>query len=270
MVNLYLGGAPYYDLDAATYGGEDIRYYRDLADTISSGRGPVRVLELACGTGRVSLPLARAGFSVTGIDLSFAMLRIFEEKLQKEPEEVVDRITLYHADMADFDLPEAPFDLIIIPFRGFQALVETREAMNCLNRVKRHLDVEGVFVVDLFAVAPFNRWLDDFQERLDWKRIDPVTGNEVTRARIAGRCDVAGQVIHPTTVYYVRYPDGRQERIEDQFSLRYYFQHQMEALLLASGFEITEEQGDYRGAPIGEGAEQLFVCRHLPRPKLLG
>ncbi|MFW5811961.1 MAG: class I SAM-dependent methyltransferase [Alkalispirochaetaceae bacterium] len=270
MVNLYLGGAPYYDLDTVTYGSEDIRFYRRQADELSRPPEKTRILELACGTGRVSIPLARAGYSVVGLDLSEAMLRIFQDKLARQPGGVGSRVSVYHGDMADFDLPGPPFDLIIIPFRGFQALVETGDAMSCLNRIKRHLAPTGVFILDIFAVAPFNRWLDDFQERLDWKRTDPATGRLITRARIAGRCDIRRQVIHPTTIYYVSHPDGRSERIEDHFCLRYYFQHQMETLLVASGFEILAEYGDYSGAPIGEGAEQLFVCRHLPRPKLLG
>jgi SAM-dependent methyltransferase len=275
VVNLYLGGAPYYDLDAEGYGREDIRFYRRYADrlagTLHDGSPEeTRVLELACGTGRVSLPLAQAGFSVTGLDLSDAMLTVFAEKLDKEPRGTRERLSLYLGNMADFQLLEAPFDLIIIPFRGFQALIETSDALSALNCVKRHLAPEGLFIVDLFAVAPFNRWLDDFQERVEWRRRDPATGDEIVRARIAGACDTKRQLIHPTTVYYVKHPDGRTHRIEDEFSLRYYFQHQMETLLVASGFEIVEEFGDYLGAPIGEGAEQLFVCRHIRKPKLLG
>lgn len=275
MVNLYLGGAPYYDLDAEGYGREDIRFYRRYADRLAGalhGGSPEKttVLELACGTGRVSLPLAQAGFPVTGLDLSDAMLSVFAEKLEREPESIRERVSLYLGNMADFQLEHAPFDLIIIPFRGFQALVETTDALNALNCVKRHLAPKGLFILDLFAVAPFNRWLDDYQERIEWRRRDPATGDEIVRARIAGACDTKRQRIHPTTIYYVTHPDGRTDRIEDQFSLRYYFQQQMETLLVASGFDIVEEFGDYLGAPLGEGAEQLFVCAHLQKPKLLG
>ncbi len=275
VVNLYLGGAPYYDLDAESYGREDIRFYRRYADRLAGalhgGKADrTSVLELACGTGRVSLPLARAGFRVSGLDLSEAMLSIFAEKLEREVSSTRERVSLYLGNMADFQLEHAPFDLIIIPFRGFQALVDTADALNALNCMKRHLAPEGLCIIDLFAVAPFNRWLDDYEERIDWRRKDPETGDEIVRARIAGGCDTRKQIIRPTTVYYVNHADGETERIEDRFSLRYYFQHQMEAVLIASGFEIIEEFGDYLGAPIGAGAEQLFVCGHLKKPKLLG
>ncbi len=275
VVNLYLGGAPYYDLDAEGYGRDDIRFYRRYADRLAGslhgGKAErTSVLELACGTGRVSLPLAQAGFKVTGLDLSEAMLSIFAEKLEREPASTRERVSLFLGNMADFQLEHAPFDLIIIPFRGFQALVETGDALTALNCMKRHLAPKGLCIIDIFAVAPFNRWLDDFQERIEWRRRDPGTGDEIVRARIAGACDTRKQLINPTTVYYVNHPDGRSERIEDRFTLRYYFQHQMETLLIASGFEIIEEFGDYLGAPIGAGAEQLFVCGHLQQPKLLG
>jgi len=52
------------------------------------------VLELGCGTGRVSLTLASAGFSVTGLDLSDTMLEIFDNKLLKIDDEVSNKITL--------------------------------------------------------------------------------------------------------------------------------------------------------------------------------
>lgn len=275
VVNLYLGGAPYYDLDAEGYGRDDIRFYRRYADRLARAlhdgkTAETSVLELACGTGRVSLPLAQAGFEIAGLDLSDAMLSIFSEKLERESASTSERVSLYLGNMADFQLPRSPYDLIIIPFRGFQALTETPEALSALNCIKRHLAPQGLCIIDLFAVAPFNRWLDDYQERVEWRRKEPRSGDEIVRARIAGGCDTRKQLIHPTTVYYIHRRDGRTDRIEDRFSLRYYFQHQMETLLVASGLEIIEEFGDYLGAPIGAGAEQLFVCGHAKKPKLLG
>src|ERR1700742_1401756 len=72
---------------------EDVRFYVDLAETAG---GPV--LEYGCGNGRISIPSARAGAEVTGVDLSAPMLADLRARLGQEPEEVRARITLRRGD----------------------------------------------------------------------------------------------------------------------------------------------------------------------------
>lgn len=125
------------------------------------------ILELACGTGRVGIPLARAGFRVTGVDLSSDMLARFREKLQREDEATASRVELREADMADFDLGRT-FPLVIIPFRSFQLLTEEDQAIRCLRNVRRHLRKDGTFIVNVFK--PYGKldesWVQPEME--DW------------------------------------------------------------------------------------------------------
>ncbi len=81
---------------------EDIPFYVSLARECGSP-----VLEVACGTGRVLIPLAREGFEVVGLDFSEHMLAIAREKLEKESPEVRSRVSLVQADMREFDLGKA-------------------------------------------------------------------------------------------------------------------------------------------------------------------
>src|SRR5690242_13252024 len=109
--------------------------------------GPV--LELACGTGRVSWPIARADIDIVGIDVSPAMLGRAEAKRAREAAEVAARARFLPGDMADFTLDER-FALAIIPFRAFQALMTVEDQRRSLGCIHRHLKPDGRLIVDIF------------------------------------------------------------------------------------------------------------------------
>lgn len=85
--------------------------------------GPI--LELACGTGRIALPLAKAGLHVTGVDRSEAMLTIARRKLAALPALVQERLTLVNQDMSALNLGRR-FGFVFVPARSFQHLIDDR------------------------------------------------------------------------------------------------------------------------------------------------
>src|SRR5690349_2910574 len=89
----------------------DVAFYQHLAQQTA---GPV--LELACGTGRIALPLAESGLDVTGVDISDGMLSIIRRKAQAH------RLTLHAQDMSALNI-DRRFGCIIIAFRSFQHLL---------------------------------------------------------------------------------------------------------------------------------------------------
>jgi SAM-dependent methyltransferase len=121
----------------------DIDFYLSCAQEFG---GPI--LELATGTGRVLLPIAVAGFEITGVDISAAMLDQARQKLSLESSAIRERIRLYQMDMASFELGEV-FPLAIVPFRAFHHLTlpgQQRQALNCINR---SLAPGGYLIIDL-------------------------------------------------------------------------------------------------------------------------
>lgn len=105
--------AEYYDLD---HGGDfDIAFYREYAEA----NGP-RVLELACGTGRILVRLAERGIDIDGLDFSDNMLSVCRDKLSRMAPSRSP--SLFCADMADFRLPCKEYGLIYIPVRSFMHL----------------------------------------------------------------------------------------------------------------------------------------------------
>ena len=105
--------------------------------------GPI--LELACGTGRVSLPLAKAGFAVTGTDVSDSMLA----EARKKAAAASVAIEWLKADVRSFDLGRK-FPLVIFPFNTIAVMHEIEDLEACLASVKRHLAPGGRFIIDVF------------------------------------------------------------------------------------------------------------------------
>ena len=128
-----------YDAYAATYDvqygefTEDIPFYVEEAS-----RAEPPVLELACGTGRVLIPVAQAGVRVVGLDASPAMVQACRHKVAELAEGVRARITLVDADMRDFAFDER-FGLVYCPFRAFLHLMTTEDQIAALRNIHAHL-----------------------------------------------------------------------------------------------------------------------------------
>jgi SAM-dependent methyltransferase len=102
------------------------------------------VLELGVGTGRLAIPMARAGLTVTGIDTSAAML----ERLATA--DVGGSVTVVHGDMVD-DLPDGPFDVALAAYNTLFNLVDDGAQRRCFAAVAERLAPGGSFVVEAFV-----------------------------------------------------------------------------------------------------------------------
>ena len=102
------------------------------------------VLELMCGTGRVSLPLIEAGVTWTGVDSSVAMLEILQKKLNR----LGSRAKSIRMDVCDLDL-DSSFDLIFIPFHSFAEIVDKEKQKQTLIKIRDHLTNDGMFICTL-------------------------------------------------------------------------------------------------------------------------
>ena len=254
--NLFLNTAELYDLDVASIAEHDLPFYRRELDAVS---GPV--LELACGTGRVAIPLAEAGHEVVGLDYSMPMLEVFRRKIRELPRKTARRIRLYHASMDHFRLKET-FGAVICPFRGFQALTQAEEIRSSLASIRRHLGPEGLGIIDLFAMpeVPGKEW---YGEHLDWVRKMPDSDTTITRSRVGRVVDEEAQILYSEIAFTVSDPSGAQKRLKDDLALRYYQPYQFQTLLCASGFRIAKEYGSYRRAPLEAGPEQIYLFQPL-------
>jgi SAM-dependent methyltransferase len=141
--------AAFYDWEnARTVGRRDVAFWQGVATRVGG-----RVLELGCGTGRVLLPLARAGVSIVGIDRSTPMLARGRARLRRLRRRV--SASLVRGDIRDLPFgPAATFDLVVAPYGILQSLVRDADLSRTLASVARVLAPGGVFGIDLVPDVP--------------------------------------------------------------------------------------------------------------------
>ena len=253
--------------DAVYAGRDDAGFWRTMA-AAAAGRP---ILELGCGTGRVLLPLARAGHEVTGIDLSERMLDVCRTKLRLEPPEVRERVQLLAADMTAFEL-ESRFGAITIPFASFQHLLTVEEQLACLERCRAHLSPPGRLVIDLPNPEPAP--LSAVHEQADAgaapvELVDWTEGRQIRWWASMSDSRRSEQIYAFEVTYEVVGADGAVERLSETLQLRYVFRYELEHLLVRAGLRVVDIYGDYDCSPYGdESPAMIFVAEpaELPGP----
>jgi SAM-dependent methyltransferase len=244
--------AEVYDFQSGTK-EDDLAFWLRLA---GESEGPV--LELACGTGRVAIPLARAGHRVTGLDVSPNMLAVARAKLAREPAEVHSRLRLAQGDMTSFDLGER-FGLIFIAYHSFQALTSRAQQRRCLECCTRHLRSRGRLAINVFnprlstLVAGVRDGGPD-----DYLGPDGVMVRETWRTEF----DTANQRLFWRPAYECTAPDGQVTTRRHMAELRYFFRFEMEWMLEACSFELEALYGNFDRSPFAaESPEMIFIAR---------
>jgi SAM-dependent methyltransferase len=252
-------GVATYDLFAAQPGPltGDVGFYVGCA-----GRAGGPVLELGTGTGRVAWPLAAAGYTVVGLDLSESMLALARQKAETHSADVRDRMLFRHADMVDFSVEDSPpFALVLIPSRAFAHLVTPEEQRATLRCIHRHLASRGHLVIDLFdplldycvpgAPLPRTREVRD-----------PATDHVIQRRTVARQTDPLRQVLAETVRFEAFDTSGAPVAAEEtSWMLRWTYRQEMAYLLDLAGFEVLEQYSDFHGAPPAYGKEQVWIAR---------
>jgi SAM-dependent methyltransferase len=231
----------------------DLPFWQSLVEVTGSP-----ALELACGTGRLLLPLARAGTEMVGLDLSPFMLAVTCRKLAEEPAEVQARCRLVEGTMADFSL-EQQFGLIYITGRSFQILTTQDEQRGCLTCCARHLRPDGLLVISVF------------NPRLDL--LTNPSGHEDGPSDFQGpdgipitfhghsEYDRANQIVSGSWWYEYDSDQGHVAR-EYSLKLRYFFRFEMEWMLEACGFDVENLYGNFDRSPFtADSPEMIFVMR---------
>jgi SAM-dependent methyltransferase len=254
--------APFYDWEnARTLGRRDVAFWQRMA-----ARSGGAILELGCGTGRVSLPLARGGVALIGIDRSAAMLARAEQRARALRRSQVrghrggagGRLTLVRGDIRALPFRARRFSMVLAPYGILQSLLGDRDLAATLASVGHVLAPGGTFGIDLVPDVP------------SWREYD----NRVQlRGRAAGGAhltlieSVRQDPRRHRTTFEQRYVERRGGRnIEHRFSLtfRTLSVKQMTSRLERAGFVVDAVLGDYRGRPWDARAEVwIILARRL-------
>ena len=208
-------------------------------------------LELGCGTGRLTIPMAQSGVTITGLDIVSAMLERARQKAGELP------IEWALADARSYHLGRA-FRFIFESGSVFQHMLTLPDQEAFLARVREHLADDGLFVFG----SRFPRFdlLDKVEEEKEWFTTQHPDGYEI---RVSGTefYDALHQVKIETAYRRWRNADGCETVRVAPLSLRYCFPQELEALLYYNGFTILERYGDNDGIPLTNDSRFLIlVC----------
>jgi ubiquinone/menaquinone biosynthesis C-methylase UbiE len=218
--------------------------------------GP-RVLELACGTGRLLLPLARAGSRVVGLDASSAMLAICAGKLAGEEPEARRRVRLVEGAMQDFHLDDE-FDLATVAVKSFGYLQSPDDQLAALGAFARHLRPGGLLALDLLHPTP--DWLGERPGSVRQDVCGTTAGGEtVMRTEAVVSVDLAAQVKVIRSAYELIQADGSVTKDVVEWPFRYTFRYEAEHLLERAAFDVAAVQGDYDGRPFSSDSANLLI-----------
>jgi len=259
LEKLYDPIAAFYDVEHEGM-SHDIDFYVKEAKKAGGA-----ALELAAGTSRVTVALARAGIEVTAVEISEGMLDAARRKSQNLPQEVRKRITWIQGDMRNFKLGR-DFPFVFIPFRSFQHLETRADQEACLACVARHLQQGGRFALSLFA--PSYQRLANKSMFSHLGTIDLPDGRKLSKTERVVH-DHVNQLITVERTYDFMDVEGGVTRKIWRFPIRYLWRFETELLLEKAGLEVEAIYGDYEGTAFTHEGEMLFVARkprRRPRP----
>jgi SAM-dependent methyltransferase len=239
--------APFYDWEnARTLGRRDVPFWLRMTGAV---RGPG--LELGCGTGRVTMPLAHEGVHVVGIDRSSEMLHRARRRVRRQRRGTAP--DLVRGDIRHLPFPGGRFQMVIAPYGILQSLLSERDLTATLAEVGRVVEPEGIFGLELVADLP--AW-----------------GEYAKRVSLRGRRGAAGSV---TLVESVRQDRAKGLTIFDQefierrgratrrhsfaLTFRTLSVRQMTRRLMAAGFAVEALLGDYQGGPWDPRADVWII-----------
>lgn len=244
---------------------EDIEFFVRLATRFQ----PKRVLELACGSGRVTLPLAEAGseqdFTVTGVELAPEMLEQARKRREESAPAIHDRLELVAGDMRTWEA-ETSFDLVVSPCSSMCHLLTLEDRLAAWQCARTNLVPGGRFVVDV-SMPDLAAYMDSFMTppraliEIDRDTSDPASGIRLLRYKttryLAHR--QTAQIRYLYDKFSAASSGDPPDRYLSDYESHVYFPEEMRLLFLHTGFRIESIYGDYRARSLGPASRQMIV-----------
>lgn len=235
----------------------DMTGFKEFYLGLAENYGKDGILDIACGTGAVTIPLITAGFNVTALDISAPMIEVLRNKLQKE------NLTadLCAANMTDFQI-DSKFSLVIIARSGFMHLLMPTAQRQALCNIHSHLTEGGILTLNHFQPNPMiqaqqmQNSLDDYTLRLEY------TNHNGQKERIynADTYDCLTQIMDANWKYETLDDNGNiiDVRIRGNHMRQTYMQ-EMQYLFELCGFEVVDVYNDYMKNPVNDNC--IWVVR---------
>ncbi|MED3572662.1 class I SAM-dependent methyltransferase [Cytobacillus praedii] len=216
------------------------------------------IIDLACGTGRLTIPLAKNGYKIIGVDIHKGMLN---EAIKK-----ASNLNL-HVDWVEQDCTKLNLNtksnLIYTVGNSFQHFLTNEAQDELLSSVNKHLDINGIFI--------FGTRFPSVEELLQpsteeyWRTYTDHENQNIVDVYTISSYDSLNQIQHYTTIR--RYKNREGEKVSEKrtnISLRYVFPKEMERILNLNGFEIVNIYQDWNETPVtNDSYEMIYICRKI-------
>jgi hypothetical protein len=127
--------------------------------------------------------------------------------------------------------------------------------------LKAHLHEDRIFIIDVFRPYKILNQSWVYPEMVQWKNVDPHTGQKIVKKHRGRKIDTTRQIIYPELTYEITDPTGVVKTYAESLELKYYYYEQFKNLLTTEQFEIIEEYGWYDRSDITSGRELIFICQ---------
>lgn len=240
--------------DANIYDGlntflSDLRFYKKWLPKNKEAK----ILELCCGTGRLTVPIAKAGYNICGVDYTSSML----EQAKVKASEAGLEINFIEADIRSLNLQEK-FDFIFIPFNSIHHLYKNEDLFKAFNGVKNHLKEGGLFLLDCFN--PNIQYIVEGEK--EQRKIAEYTTEDGRAVLIKQtmRYESATQINRIEWHYFI---NGEFHSIQN-LDMRLFFPQELDSYLEGAGFEIIHKFGSFEEERFANKSEkQIFVCKTM-------
>ena len=249
--------AEFYDEDMGRNSvGKDIVFYTQQCRTAHTP-----ILELGCGTGRISLPLAKAGKGVVGIDTSLPMLKQLQRK-KNEQLSIEERMRLRYCqmDMSGFAF-NIFFEFILCPFSAFFYLTNKALQIKTLNAIRSHLTPNGRFILDVFVPDQRMETLPNNHVFYDYERTLP-DGRVLKRTKTIQKTAVPNVNLITRNYYFEGHATALAQKITTTHLIHYHFPDQLNKLLQENGFKVLITLSDFQNRPHGDKTHTVaMICK---------
>lgn len=231
--------AKFYDLICGKFKA-DVEFYKKEA---KKARG--KVLEIACGTGRVYLELLKKGIDTYGIDISRNMLNV----LRKKAKELGLKPKVYLADMRNFKLKHK-FSLIIIPFRSFLHNLTIGDQLKALKNFKRHLLPKGKLILNFYFPNP-EVILKTYGKEI--KKLVKTKKEKFMWIKKSYFVDEPNQIVE----FITKIIKGNKVVMKDKLRIAFIYKREFELLLKLAGFKKWKVYGGFNYQPLKSYKQEM-------------
>jgi len=244
----YTGFAFVYDelMDEVDYDGW-VKYLEDIID--KEDVKVKNILELACGTGNLTIPLAKKDYDIAGIDISYEMLGVAREKAEKEGIELV----LLEQDITELDFEIDNLDCVLCACDGFNYIIDDEDLEGVFKKAYKLLKDDGLFIFDISSYYKLSQVLGNNMYGENREDVTYMWQNFFYEEDNTLDMDLA---------FFIKDEEGKFDKFEEEHRQRAYTKEEIVGILNESGFDNIKVYGDFTfEEPKSTSQRIFFACK---------